>query len=139
MRERSPVTCGFRGILRSGLAPVSPWVSASTVLVCVRHHGLTAVLAPCPVMPKRAHRGHPQRRSSTPSVRRHSLGSSDLIVPLLGSCPLAEVATPEVAALLEQVRMAASPAAVRQLRSTLQELFNDAVVDGLLPRSPLDG
>ena len=52
---------------------------------------------------------------------------------------MAEVATPEVAALLEQVRMAASPAAVRQLRSTLQELFNDAVVDGLLPRSPLDG
>ena len=61
------------------------------------------------------------------------------IVPVLVSRPLAEVATAEVAALPEQVRMAASPAAVRQLRSTLQELFNDAVVDGLLPQSPLDG
>jgi hypothetical protein len=61
------------------------------------------------------------------------------IVPVLGSRPLAEVAAPEVAALLEQVRMTAPPAAVRQLRSTLQELSNDAVVDGLLPRIPLDG
>ena len=61
------------------------------------------------------------------------------IVPVLGSRPLAEVVSAEVTVLLEQVRMTAPPAAVTQLRSTLQELFNDAVVDGLLPRSPLDG
>lgn len=61
------------------------------------------------------------------------------IVPALRSRPLAEVTAAEVTALLEQVRTTASPAAVRQLRSTLQELFNDAVVDGLLPRSPLRG
>jgi hypothetical protein len=60
------------------------------------------------------------------------------LLPALGTRPLAEVDTAEVTALLEQVRMTASPAAVRQFRSTLQELFNDAVADGLLPRSPLD-
>jgi hypothetical protein len=52
---------------------------------------------------------------------------------------LVEVDTAEVTALLEQVRMTASRAAARRLRSTLEELFNDAVVDGLLPRSPLSG
>ena len=61
------------------------------------------------------------------------------ILPALGTRPLAEVDTAEVTALLEQVRMTASRAAARRLRSTLEELFNGAVVDGLLPRSPLSG
>ena len=61
------------------------------------------------------------------------------IVPVLGPQPLAEVTVDEVMALLERVRVTASPAAARQLRFTLQELFNDAVVDGLLPPTPLDG
>ena len=70
-------------------------------------------------------------------IDRYRRDVAEWIVPALGSCPLVEVSTSEIAALLEQVGAGVSPARAEQVRATLQELFADAVDDGLVARSPV--
>ena len=70
-------------------------------------------------------------------VDRYRHDVTEHIVPALGSAPLVEVTPAEVAALLEQVRTYGSPAAAAQVLGTLEELFDEAVDDGIIARSPV--
>lgn len=70
-------------------------------------------------------------------VDRYRHEVAEHIVPALGSRPLVGVMPGEVAALLEQVRTDGSPAVAAQVLGTLDELFADAVDDGIVARSPV--
>jgi hypothetical protein len=70
-------------------------------------------------------------------VDRYRRDVVEHILPTLGSRRLVEVTPAEIAALLEQVGTTASAVAAEQLRTTLRELFADAVDEGVIARSPV--
>lgn len=74
---------------------------------------------------------------TAPDVDRYRRDVTEAIGPLLGSRGLAEVAPVDIDALLEQVNLDPSPAVVDQVWETLQELFADALDDGIIERSPV--
>ena len=70
-------------------------------------------------------------------VDRYRRDVAEHILPTLGSRPLVGVTPSEIAALLECVDAAGSAAEADQLRTTLRELFADAVDEGIITRSPV--
>lgn len=71
------------------------------------------------------------------NIDRYRRDVTEHILPALGPRLLVEVTPAEIVALLAQVRADVSPDVPDQVRATLQELFADAVDDGIIARSPV--
>jgi len=81
-------------------------------------------------------RSDPDKRPSTVARDRQAL---DQFLPSLGAKPLAAVAPYDVRAVIDDLVGRQAPATVRRNVAGLKAMFNAAVADDLIPRTPVRG